>query len=186
MEVFIKLFFDKIKENKIDVYNELSLQHELGIYLRNQIGDYKIEFERNVAHFGFDKTQFIKRETDISVYIHKFLHVAIELKYPRNGQVPEQMFSFVKDLKFLEQLTAEGFRKGYLIILTDEPLFYTGKNKGIYSYFRSKKTITGTFRKPTGKKDETIQLSNEYIASWEDLKSNLKYCVLEVTKPKRH
>lgn len=183
MEELIDLFFDKIKENKIDVYNEFSLQHELGIYLRNQIGDYKIEFERNVAHFGFDKTQFIKREADISVYINSNLYSTIELKYPRNGQVPEQMFSFVKDLKFLEQLTSKGFQKGYLIVLTDDPLFYSGKNEGIYSYFRSKKIITGTFQKPTGKKDETIQLTNEYIASWKDLNSNLKYCVLEVNKP---
>jgi hypothetical protein len=46
--------------------------------------------------------------------------------------------------------------------------------------------ITGTFRKPTGKKYEKIHITNEYMASWQDLKNNLKYCVLEVTKPKLH
>ena len=186
MEKFIDLFFEKIKKNKIDVYNEFSLQHEFGIFLRNQIRDYKIEFERNVAHFGFDRTQFIKKEADISVYIDSNLNSIIELKYPRNGQVPEQMFSFVKDLKFLEQLTSRGFQRGYLIVLTDDPLFYSGKKEGIYSYFRSKKIITGTFHKPTGKKNETIQLTNEYFASWKDLKNNLKYCVLEVNKPNKN
>lgn len=183
MDKLIELFFDNVRRNKIDVYNEFSLQHELGIFLRSKIGDYKIEFERNVSHFGFDKSKFVKKEVDISVYHNSNFNASIELKYPRNGQVPEQIFSFIKDLKFLEQLTENGFWKGYLIILTEDPLFYRGKNKGIYGYFRSNNIISGTFQKPTGKKDETINISNKYVASWRDLKNYLKYCVIKVNKP---
>lgn len=29
---------------------------------------------------------------------------AIELKYPKNGQYPEQMYSFIKDIKFMQQV----------------------------------------------------------------------------------
>ena len=38
MNSFMKL----ILEEKIEVYNEFSLQHELGIFLRNELTNYKI------------------------------------------------------------------------------------------------------------------------------------------------
>lgn len=40
-------------------------------------------------------------------------HYAIELKYPLNGQYPEQMFSFVKDIKFMEEMKELGFNEAY-------------------------------------------------------------------------
>lgn len=182
MKNLFELFFNKVKSNEINVYNEFSLQHELGIFLRDKIIDYNIEFERNVSHFGFDKSNFIKKEIDISIYANADLKTTVELKYPRNGQVPEQMFSFIKDLKFLEELTSNGFSSGYLIILTEDPLFYSGKDTGIYSYFRSQKIINGEIQKPTGKKDELIKISKNYSAKWDNLENNLKYCVIEVSQ----
>ena len=182
MKNLFKLFFDKVKSNEINIYNEFSLQHELGIFLRDKIIDFNIEFERNVSHFGYDKSNFIKKEIDISIYSNADLKTTIELKYPRNGQVPEQMFAFIKDLKFLEELTINGFSNGYLIILTEDSLFYTGKDTGIYSYFKSQKNITGEIQKPTGKKDELIKISKNYIAKWEHLENNLKYCIIEVNQ----
>lgn len=29
---------------------------------------------------------------------------AIELKFPRNGEYPEQMFKFIEDIKFMEEV----------------------------------------------------------------------------------
>ena len=52
---------------------------------------------------------------------------AIELKYPRNGQYPEQMYSFVKDIIFMEQLKTEGFDATFSMVLVDDKLFYEGK-----------------------------------------------------------
>ena len=52
MNSFMKL----ILEEKIEVYNEFSLQHELGIFLRNKLTNYKIQFERNTKFFDI-KTQ---------------------------------------------------------------------------------------------------------------------------------
>ena len=41
-------FFQVIIDEQIEIYNEFSLQHELGIYLRKRIPEYKVQFERNV------------------------------------------------------------------------------------------------------------------------------------------
>ena len=37
MKDTILLFSEHIKDGKIEIYNEFSLQHELGIFLRNAI-----------------------------------------------------------------------------------------------------------------------------------------------------
>ena len=65
-------------------------------------------------------------------------HYAIELKYPRNGQHPEQMFSFCKDITFAEELVEAGSRHAAVIIFADDPLFYRGRSNGIYGYFRGR------------------------------------------------
>lgn len=62
---------------------------------------------------------------------------ALELKYPRNGQVPESMFSFCKDIAFLEQLVLSGFQSAYFLAVADHKHFYAGASTGIYGHFRS-------------------------------------------------
>ena len=57
---------------------------------------------------------------------------AIELKYPVNGQYPEQMYSFVKDIKFMEELVERGFTQNCCVSLVSSRPFYKGINeKGI-------------------------------------------------------
>ena len=97
MKTFIEEFFKEAIENNIEIYNEFSLQHELGIFLRNSLPEYKVQFERNISFFGISGT--IKKEIDIVIYNDNEKH-AIELKYPVNGQYPETMFSFIKDIIF--------------------------------------------------------------------------------------
>ena len=90
----------KLKSGELEIYNEFSLQHELGIIVRNQDNHKLVQFERNVSYFGFNKTEFVKREIDLVVYSRhaKQLDYVVELKFPRRGQHPEQMFSFCKDI----------------------------------------------------------------------------------------
>ena len=140
MKKVLEKFFDYAYDNEIEIYNEFSLQHELGIYLRNILPKYKIEFERNVDCFNIDKHKTIKKEIDISIIkgTEKF---AIELKFPRNGQYPEQMYNFIKDIKFLEQLKEHKFKKVFSVVLVDDTNFYKyskhQKEKEIYSSFRN-------------------------------------------------
>ena len=82
-------FVDLIRNEEVEVYNEFSLQHELGIFLRAKLTENKVQFERNTKFFGITGT--VKHEIDIVIYNENEKY-AIELKYPLNGQYPEQMY----------------------------------------------------------------------------------------------
>ena len=175
------------------VYNEISLQLELGLYLRQN--GYTVRFERNIGEYEKDPSDFVKKEIDIVAYkkgnnesettlTEKSAEkIAIELKFPRNGQYPEQMFSFVEDIKFMEQVKrVDGFFKTFVVVLVDDKNFYENNKRqpvtyGIYSYFRSDKKsdkkevcipANTIINKPTGKKVQSIGgLNNHYKSTWE-------------------
>ncbi len=180
MKALIEEFVDRIKHGSIEIYNEFSLQHELGILIRERLCDYKVQFERNVDYF-FGHKDFQKKEIDISAFKNREMpHWAVELKYPRNGQYPEAMYSICKDVLFLEQLRRAGFEKSYLIVFADDPLFYSGSGDGIYEFFRKEKLLCRTILKPTGNTSESIMVNGEYKIAWKDVLGTLKYCLIEI------
>lgn len=182
-DIIFSQFFDCISANKVEIYNEFSLQHELGIWLRSKLpSNYKVQFERNVSFFGLRPENFIKKEIDIVVFSSdKEQRFALELKFPRNGQHPEQMFSFCKDIVFLEQLCQAGFHICYFVLVADDPLFYQGdSSKGIYQFFRGRSRLKGTVEKPTGKRDERITILKEYSIKWISVKGSMKYVTVQV------
>lgn len=183
MKHLLEEFMEQIALNKLEIYNEFSFQHELGIFLRAKLVDKKIQFERNVSFFGLDKTQFTKREIDICIYDDKEYIAAIELKFPRNGQIPEQMYSFCKDIKFLEELKNAVFKSTYFLAYTEDKYFFSGQDKGIYSYFRSSKELSGVIKKPTGKKSESLSLEGRYFPTWKNVNDKGKYYLekIEIT-----
>jgi hypothetical protein len=139
-------FIESLKTAEIEVYNEFSLQHELGIFLRDRLPEKKVEFERNVSHFGISKEGLHKKEIDLSISDRnsKKQVCAIELKYPRNGRVPESMFDICKDIAFVEQLNQNGFSTGFVLALCEDSKFFSGKIASpIYEYFRSNKPLKG-------------------------------------------
>lgn len=172
-----------VETGKVEIYNEFSFQHELGFFLRSQFPAYRVEFERNVSYFNFEKQRFVKKEIDISLVdrsTQQRLGV-IELKYPRNGQVPEQMYSFCKDILFIEQLIQAGFKAGFFVAVVDDHLFYSGKSEGIYSMFRGGEHIHGQIRKPTGVKDSKIEIRGTYYADWQEIHGKTKWFIVEVS-----
>lgn len=178
----IKDFFNLVNIQQIEIYNEFSLQHELGLYLRNHLNPtFKIQFERNTKFFGIQQ-KLIKKELDIVIYnLLVDEKYAIELKFPKNGQYPESMFSFAKDIKFMEQIKAANFTHTYAITYVEDKLFYSGSNTtGIYSYFRSSQPLHGEIIKPTGKKDEQFHINGSYQIHWEALNGNSKYYLVEI------
>lgn len=182
MEEIIAAFANRVRDGNIEIYNEFSLQHELGIYLRERLPLKKIQFERNVSFFGMSKAEFVKREIDISIFDRsdQSLETAIELKYPRNGQHPEQMFSFCKDVSFTEQLLRAGCKQAFVVIFAEDRLFYEGSQAGIYTYFRGGDDLTGTIQKPTGRRDTEWQIQGRYSIEWRPVKGSLKYTVIKV------
>jgi hypothetical protein len=168
--------FGLIRDGTLEVYNEFSLQHEVGYLLRTRFPELTVEFERPAHHFGAPRG-LSKKEIDIVVAVRDDpgRRWAIELKYPRNGQVPEQMFSFCKDIQFLEELCGHaGFAGGWFAALVDSPLFYspTLPTSGIYAHFRAGRPIHGTIQKPTGKltgkHGEVLDVRGSYVVEWRD------------------
>ena len=182
-------FLKRIEEGKVTIYNEISLQHELGIFLREKLKEvnsgYEVQFERNIGFFfKIDKDKTVKREIDIVVFNGKEKY-AIELKYPRNKQYPEQMYHFVEDIRFMEQLKSEGFNGTYCLTLVDDKLFYTKSRceKDIYKYFRESadNPVKGEIKKPTGenKENKSITLDKEYNIDWKEWKEPGEYEIYE-------
>jgi hypothetical protein len=183
MKSILQEFVQAVARGHIEIYNEFSLQHEFGIHLRGKFPGLKVHFERNVSALFGTTSQFIKREIDISVFsadkAHK--HSVLELKFPRNGQHPEQMFKFCQDICFAEQLKQEGFQNAYFLALVDDKLFYDGPDRtGIYSYFRDGKTLTGTISKPTGSKDKSVTIRGQYQVNWKPVGNGMMYAFVEI------
>ncbi len=180
IEELLHSFFTTMQENQIEIYNEFSLQHELGIYLRENLTGYKVQFERNVSFF-FQNVKTIKKEIDIVVYDdERGERYAIELKHPLNGQYPEQMYAFVKDIKFNEELLKLSFTKTFAVVLVKDRPFYTGNNNsGIYRYFREEKRVYGTIKKPTGTihASDSITLDGDYSINWSEAGSGRYYII---------
>ena len=180
-ELLEKFMHLQTNGDDILVYNEISLQLELGLYLRQK--GYTVRFERNIGEYVKNTSYFVKKEIDIVAYKGKdelkAEKIAIELKFPRNGQYPEQMFSFVEDIKFMEQVkSVGGFSKTFVVVLVDDKNFYENNKwqpvpSDIYSYFRSDKEevcipANTIINKPTGKKVQSISgLNNQYKSTWE-------------------
>lgn len=174
-------FAKLIALGEVEIYNEFSLQHELGIYLRYVKPEWKLRFEKNVSSFFGTGTDFTKREIDISIStVDGKLVQAIELKFPRNGQYPEQMFSFCKDIAFAEELHQAGFLSATFVVFAEDPLFYSGTVDGIYRFFRSQNVLTGRVEKPTGKRDQEVVLRGAYRIRWQPVVGQLMYAVVEV------
>ena len=183
LQTLINDFFKFIKKNDIEIYNEFSMQHELGIFLRGNLPNYKVQFERNVSYFNIDKST-IKKEIDIVVFSEdKKEKYAIELKCPFNGQYPEQLYSFVKDIKFMEQLKELGFDRTFCVSIVSSRPFYQGNdNYGVYKFFREEFSVYGNIYKPTGedKNKKSILLNGSYNFTWQDLDEQKKYYIITI------
>ena len=175
-------FMDTVGNGSTEIYNEFSLQHELGIFLRSELQGYKIQFERNIRDFATSGSGFTKREIDIVVFAEdgRERKYAIELKFPRRGQYPEQMFSFCKDIAFAEELNAAGFSRTALLIVVDDRLFYSGASDGIYRFFRAGHPISGRIDRPTGSKDEHVVIKGSYSVAWSSAGPEMRYALIEV------
>src|SRR5258706_10979970 len=110
-ERLISEFVADITSGATEIYNEKSVQHELGFFLRRRLPGLKVQFERNVSHFSDVKRDWTKREMDIAVFgaVGRQLECAIEIKFPQNGRCPEEIFSFCEDIAFSEELVDSGF-----------------------------------------------------------------------------
>lgn len=116
----VEEFLNESRKENMD--NEAELQLELACFIRQKHPELKVKLEKNM----FDKKKMVKKEADI-VLEGDGVKSVIELKYPKNGQVPVQMYNFVKDIKFLEQLHELGYRNNIFLAITADKKFWEGK-----------------------------------------------------------
>ncbi|ACX76432.1 hypothetical protein FSU_0106 [Fibrobacter succinogenes subsp. succinogenes S85] len=191
------------------IYNEFSLQFELGIFLRNN--GFNVYFEKNVmAEFGKEYSKdFIKKEMDLYVIGKDNEKYAIELKYPTNGAYPKRMFQFLADIQFMESVKKNlSFTKTFCLALinTDRKggsFMVIGKKntndelKPIYSLFRSSENsynnsdqffaqqpIHGKINNPINSKKSTeppfVKIEGSYNIKWNKANENFWYYLLEI------
>lgn len=191
-----KSSFDNYEYN---IYNEISFQHELGKYIEN-LG-YKVLYEKNMydnkkKELINEKHDWVKKEVDL-VIIKDKEKFAIELKFSKgeNARTPENMYDFIKDIRFMEQVKEyRKFKNVYNFIIVNSQKYYNSelnKNEStckynIYEMFR-RKTVDKNKReyvipchpakeqcyfKPTGKENGIeFVLSKEYRGEWKILLS---------------
>ena len=145
-DALIQGFFKEVTSGHIEIYNEISLQHEFGIYLRRTLpAGFKVQFERPTSYFQIP-TKLSKTEIDLSIFRSPRSEMeAVEFKFPRAGRTPESMFDTCKDIQFIEELRSSGFVGGTAILVADNSDFYQPKQvtDGIYQYFRHGRTLIG-------------------------------------------
>jgi hypothetical protein len=181
---------EKIDEMLNDIqfdkfYVEATFQYKLLLRLAKlaDIDEDNLFPERNIERYGLKSEDFLKKEIDIVIENQDNKHIAMELKMPMNGQYPEQMYKFVEDIKFLEELKDKGnFSQCFFIVVTYKKGFWEGaKFDGIYSFFRKNEPLQGKIPKPTGsKEDKSHTLRGKYLIEWKKLKNEFQYFVVEV------
>lgn len=180
----IRAFFDQVAQNKIEIYNEFSLQFELGIYLRSVIdARYKIEFERPVSFFGLSVPSFVKKEIDLALYTpDQRERYAIELKYPRQKAYPKRMNQFCEDICFAEQLVAAGFNGGLFVAVVDDARFYSGKapQGTVYRHFRDTVPVHGMYSYRHRRQTWSFEIQGSYAVKWLDVTQTMKYALVEI------
>ena len=86
----------------------------------------------------------------------------------------------VQLIRFMEELKEQGFTNTYCFTLVDDKNFYSGRvQDGIYSFFRAGKPISGIIEKPTTDDVPSINISKEYVVSWEPC-GNMKYYLIKI------
>lgn len=153
-------------KEKDSIYNEISLQFQLGEKIKKYIDDDKVcvEYERNIKYFEIynekdekSRKKYNKSEIDIVIYEKgkekdiKSEKYAIELKYPAHrkwlsksekyidGEYPYRMKQFIEDIIFMDKLKKDGFTKTFCIVFVDDDGFHTGNielENEIYQCFR--------------------------------------------------
>ncbi|MEM3844668.1 MAG: hypothetical protein QXU98_03060 [Candidatus Parvarchaeota archaeon] len=170
-----------------DICNEAELQFELALFIKENLRGSRIYLERSCEKFNI-KDRLIKKEIDLVVQRDDGSFSAIELKYPKNGRVPETMYDFIKDIKFLEQLSeSKNFKRNFFLAITGDKGFWKGESNRIYAYFRGGENLPSNkpIYKPTGpeKGSESISLNAQYSISWELIPSSnpeMKFLLIRV------
>lgn len=186
---WIASYLNEPGENAGPVYNERSLQLEMGFALRRD--GFQVEFERPFRVPRLEGST-LKPKLNLDLLVRQGADVAaVELKVPLSGRHPETMYDFCADIEFVESLKrAQVANHGFCLLLTRDQAFWTDSGRGseIHDAFRRAESIvSGTVYKPTGARDTNVVLGGSYNlpGMWSSrassrLMANVKYLLVEV------
>lgn len=186
----INRFFES-NQNKLELYSEAGLQHELAMYLRKELPGYIIRLEYPITRVFRPSKGFVKKEMDIYLVSPTNQKFLIELKVPKeNCGTPKEMYRAIQDLKFAEELKMHGFESCYCILITERTAFWQAPqaNEEIYYYFNGKqvelKSIDNSHLPKFLHKYGEINLTKTYSATWEKFRDAnncmWKFYILEI------
>jgi hypothetical protein len=167
-------FFVKRNSKGFEIYNEAGIQHELAIYLRDELPDHRIMLEYPTSKVFCPVRLFQKKEMDIYITHPSGYRILIELKVPReNCGTPKEMYHAIEDVKFSEELKTSGFKSCYCVLLTERVSFWMAPRakSGIYFKFNGDEVNINSLVA-----DELpdfliakggIKLNNTYYAPWQ-------------------
>ena len=187
------------------IYNEFSLQHELGNYLRYKLNketngnfEYFVIFEYNINELieNNSKIDTCKREIDILIIKYNTKKgctekkYAIELKYLKNEAYPYRMFQCIKDMRFMNDVLEAGIDESYCVVVTENRGFYEStseKNKHLHenkkllsaykNYEKSLNEEKERLLKNLGKNNKELKKINKQIEMVEEIiNANNKDC----------
>lgn len=184
----LKDFLTKRENGAEFIENERALQLEIGVMFRKSLCD--IRFEKVCSQLPSRPEQTKRQKRDLDLLVSRGAEtLAIELKAPFSGRVPETMYDFYSDIAFIEALVQEGVADlGACLIITNDSAYWRGRELGgIYGPLRVPgSSLHGVIRKPTGRnKDETIMVCGEYYPVWQNIGNQEmlpggRYVLLEV------
>lgn len=168
-----RYLFSYLKNISLDkIYNEASLQFDLGLFLQEK--GFKVEFEVNIESLPIydPKVPYFKHEIDIVLYFEGNIDSIIELKAPmmkRYYQKTKQskrgftgcVQAWEKDIKFLDQVKSKSI-KVFSVFLTDDTSYYVAK--------RNTKSNLNLFRQ-----SKLMKITNDYNRSIIECKPDWVY-----------
>lgn len=187
----INQFFSSIQQNRIELYTEFGLQHELAIFLRLNFSDLKVKLEYPTKNILNPLPILLKKEIDIFITDSFGKRFVIELKVPKeNCGVPFEMYRAIEDVKFLEQLKQNNLDNCYSILVSNNEAFWKSKRAKapIYNFFNSEQVNISSLELahlPNFlQKNGPIILDKKYHGIWENCidinNASWKYYILEI------
>jgi hypothetical protein len=190
MRPIIDHFFYHITANPIELYSEFGLQHELALFVRMNYADHKVRLEYNAKRINQNLVDLVKWELDLHVTDSNGVTSVVEFKMPKSDSgTPAEMYSAIKDIKFLEQLENVVDNR-YAILVTNNRAFWDAPraNSEIYNFFNGNEVnISSLLQEHTPAflhSKEEIILNNQYVAPWQGLNDIdggfWKYYIIEI------
>lgn len=176
MRAVIDDFFNHISANLIELYSEFGLQHEMALFIRMNYPEYKVRLEYHVKRINPDLVGLAKWELDLYVIEPNGATSVVEFKMPKSDSgTPAEMYSAIKDVKFLEQIE-DLVDNRYAILVTNNLAFWNAPRATsfIYHFFNGNEVNISSLlhqHVPLFLHDKPeLILNNNYSAMWLELK----------------